>query len=254
MWLLTNGAAAYQLSDCDGDNDMKVSVEGLMIMFIIIMCAAGGNIATQKLMQKGDQPLMLQNAILYVWGVAFNLFNLVVSMRGNPDMGWVGQVEGIQVTSIVFNAVYGLSISIILKRFGAITRTFINTVAIICTALIDYSMWGDSITYLQMTSFATIFCAGTSGLGVGVRVGARVRGWRRSVSVTAEVGRERWGHQPQPAAYVRTPLHTALSSRTIPTHRRIDTPTCARLPHHSQSLATFVSPGSISELDHCKGL
>lgn len=60
---------------------------------------------------------------------------------------------------MVFYAVYGLSISVILKRFGAITRTFINTAAICCTAVVDVMFFGSSITILEMTTFVIISTA-----------------------------------------------------------------------------------------------
>ena len=59
--------------------------------------------------------------------------------------------------SMVFYAIYGLSISIILKRFGAITRTFINTAAIFgCIAGASSSA---EITPLELTTFGVIMLA-----------------------------------------------------------------------------------------------
>ena len=74
---------------------------------------------------------MVQNAMLYVWGVIFNGTNWILSAMPSadhhgPPTELFGDVGGVQVFSMVFYAIYGLSISIILKRFGAITRTFIN--------------------------------------------------------------------------------------------------------------------------------
>jgi hypothetical protein len=60
------------LSEC-ADGGLKTSTTGLMVMFVIIGCAAGGNVATQLIMQQSmDQPIMLQNSILYSWGVLMN--------------------------------------------------------------------------------------------------------------------------------------------------------------------------------------
>merc|ERR1711924_430496 len=70
-----------------------------------------------------------------------------------------GDVGGVQGFSMVFYAIYGLSISIILKRFGAITRTFINTAAICFTALIDVLFFGAEITPLELTTFGVIMLA-----------------------------------------------------------------------------------------------
>jgi hypothetical protein len=64
---------------------LKTSVEGLMVMAVIILCAAGGNVATQLVMQTSmDQPLMLQNSILYAWGVVLNGFNWWRSVASGP--------------------------------------------------------------------------------------------------------------------------------------------------------------------------
>ncbi len=134
--LLMVGAMQYQLSGC-GDDGYKIDTMGLCVMAVIVACAAGGNVYTQKVMQrKMDQPLMVQNAMLYVWGVIFNGTNWILSAMPSADHHGAppelfGDVGGVQVFSMVFYAIYGLSISIILKRFGAITRTFINTAA--CT-------------------------------------------------------------------------------------------------------------------------
>lgn len=66
--------------------------------------------------------------MLYIWGIFFNGINWLISISRTGVA--FGNVGFIQIFSMVFYAVYGLSISIILKRFGAITRTFINTAAI----------------------------------------------------------------------------------------------------------------------------
>ena len=114
--------------------------------------------------RKMDQPLMVQNAMLYVWGVLFNAVNWFASVipssdsHGGPPAVF-GNVGGVQVFSMVFYAIYGLSISVILKRFGAITRTFINTAAICFTALIDVAFFGASISALELTTFGVIMLA-----------------------------------------------------------------------------------------------
>jgi len=160
--LLTNGAVQHQLSHCE-QGTLRSNTEGLLVMLVIIICAAGGNVATQLVMQKNmDQPLMLQNAILYVWGVAFNGINWFYSVQGAsagdpaPAFGAIGFPE---VSLIIFNAIYGLSISVILKQFGAITRTFISTIAIICTALVDVFLFSATVTVLEATTFVAIIAS-----------------------------------------------------------------------------------------------
>ncbi|KAJ8611137.1 hypothetical protein CTAYLR_003544 [Chrysophaeum taylorii] len=155
--LLMVGAMQYQLSGCEHEG-YRIDAEGLLVMLVIVLCAAGGNVYTQRVMQKKmDQPLMLQNSYLYLWGIFFNGINWSRSVR-NGDVAF-GTVGSVQVFSMVFYAVYGLSISIILKRFGAITRTFINTAAIVLTALVDVLFFRASISVLEMTTFVVISIA-----------------------------------------------------------------------------------------------
>ena len=158
--LLTNGAVQYQLAGGCAEGDvLKTSAEGLVVMAVIILCAAGGNIVTQMVMQQSmDQPLMLQNSILYAWGVGLNGFNWWWSVEagGQP---WFGQFSGSAFFLCLFSAVYGLSISVILKRFGSLTRTFISTVAIVLNALLDTAFFGESLSVLEFTTFLTIFAA-----------------------------------------------------------------------------------------------
>jgi len=148
------------------------------------LCAAGGNIVTQMVMQKSmDQPLMVQNAMLYSWvcslslslishthiyiyithcacvfllctslklltyisfscslyiykGVLLNGFNWWV-FTTSYEQPWFGDFTPKVLFLCCFSAVYGLSISVILKRFGSLTRTFISTIAVVLNAMLD---------------------------------------------------------------------------------------------------------------------
>lgn len=146
----------YQLSSCMAMS-MRVNSVGMSVMAVIVACAALGNIYTQKVMQQRmDQPLMQQNLLLYGWGVLFNGINWLQSMR---NMESIGKLSFWPSSSVVFNAVYGLSISVILKQFGAVTRTFINTAAICITAMIDLAVLGEHLSLLEATTFGTILIA-----------------------------------------------------------------------------------------------
>lgn len=128
-------------------------------MAVIVLCAAGGNIVTQMVMQaSADQPLMVQNSILYSWGVLMNGFNWWYSVEAN-GAEWFGNFSGRAFFLCCFSAVYGLSISVILKRFGSLTRTFISTVAIVLNAILDTMFFGESLGVLEVTTFLTIFAA-----------------------------------------------------------------------------------------------
>lgn len=150
------GAVQYQLSSCSAVA-WRVSSTGVGVMLLIVSCAAIGNIYTQKVMQTNmNQPLMLQNLLLYSWGLLFNGVNWMQSMRTQSPIGFLTFWP---LTSIVFNAIYGLTISVILKRFGAVTRTFINTGAICVTAMLDVAFLGEHVTLLEATTFGSILIA-----------------------------------------------------------------------------------------------
>ena len=139
----------YQLSSCSA-GAMRISSFGVAVMLVIVGCAALGNIYTQKVMQKRmAQPLMQQNLLLYGWGIFFNGLNWAQSSVEKP---LVGNLSFWPVASIAFNAVYGLSISVIIKQFGSVTRTFINTAAICFTAMLDVAVLGERLSLLEATT------------------------------------------------------------------------------------------------------
>lgn len=160
--LLTVGSMQYELAGCSNDGGLKTDVEGLMVMGILITTAAAGNVVTQLVMQKNmDQPLMFQNMLLYSWGVIFNGINWFYSVSSSratdKPVEWFGGGFGqAAVLLCVFNAIYGLSISVILKRFGSLPRTFISCMAIISNAFLDKIFFGETMSILVLTTFAII--------------------------------------------------------------------------------------------------
>ena len=157
--LLTTGAVQYNLSGCE-PGELRVNIVGVVVMLLIAACAAGGNVYTQLVMQKKmDQPLMFQNAQLYGYGVVFNGINWGLSMGVTSDSSAFGELGYKPILAMLFYALYGLCISVILKRFGAMVRTFVNALAIVFNGLIDSSFFGSPITLSDMTCFSVILCA-----------------------------------------------------------------------------------------------
>merc|ERR1712070_532134 len=99
---------------------------------------------------------MQQNLLLYGWGILFNGINWAQSSVDRPAIGNLGFWP---LASIAFNALYGLTISVIIKQFGSVTRTFVNTAAICFTALLDVAVLGEHLSLLECTTFATILIA-----------------------------------------------------------------------------------------------
>ena len=129
-------------------------------MLLIAACAAGGNVYTQLVMQhKMDQPLMFQNAQLYAYGVLFNGLNWAMSMGVTAESDAFGELGYKPILAMFFYALYGLCISVILKRFGAMVRTFVNALAIVFNALLDASFFGSPVTLSDVTCFSVILCA-----------------------------------------------------------------------------------------------
>lgn len=158
--LLTTGAVQYNLSGCDQPGALRVNIVGVLVMLLIAACAAGGNVYTQLVMQKKmDQPLMFQNAQLYAYGVVFNGVNWAMSMGVTENSDAFGELGIKPILAMVFYALYGLCISVILKRFGAMVRTFVNALAIVCNGLLDASFFGSPVTLSDVTCFSVILCA-----------------------------------------------------------------------------------------------
>ena len=157
--LLTTGAVQYNLSGCE-PGSLRINVVGVAVMVLIASCAAGGNVYTQLVMQKKmDQPLMFQNAQLYAYGVLFNGVNWLLSMGVTAESEAFGEIGYKPVLAMLFYALYGLCISVILKRFGAMVRTFINALAIVFNGMLDATFFGATITLSDLTCFSVILCA-----------------------------------------------------------------------------------------------
>ena len=121
-----------------------------------IELAAGANEKAPMLAgDAGDEPEPLSLDALYVLAGGFGRCQQLVLLVAL----WAWIVHGAQVMSMVFYALYGLSISIVLKRFGAMTRTFINAAAIVLNAALDVTFFGDSISVLEATCFAVILAS-----------------------------------------------------------------------------------------------
>eukprot|EP00756_Hemistasia_phaeocysticola_P048507 Hpha_TRINITY_DN22930_c0_g1::TRINITY_DN22930_c0_g1_i1::g.153958::m.153958/K15272/SLC35A1_2_3; solute carrier family 35 (UDP-sugar transporter), member A1/2/3 len=164
IFLLTNGAAQFLLAGTTRGGDATnptADLTGLLIMACIIGCTGGGHIATQLVVQrKNDQPRVLQNTMLYAWGVVMNAINWAASVWGlhsSKPEPWLGDFNRMELLCVLFYAAYGMSFSSIMRRFGAVARTPISCGAILLAALIDHSYFRVSLSALQATSFITIF-------------------------------------------------------------------------------------------------
>eukprot|EP01052_Picozoa_sp_SAG31_P042197 SAG31_NODE_6626_length_1945_cov_12.028376_1_plen_365_part_00 len=188
--LATTGAVQYNLAGCD-EGALRFNSVGIVVMIMIASCAAGGNVYTQLVMQKKmDQPLMFQNAQLYIYGVIFNGVNWMNSVGGGNRQPIFGDFGWRPMLSVLFYTVYGLSISVVLKcvrygthksmklcilsfvspfvmspcfvqcrRFGAMTRTFINATAIVMNGILDHLFFDSPMTINDVGCFSVILCA-----------------------------------------------------------------------------------------------
>ena len=103
---------------------------------------------------------MFQNTQLYFFGIIFNGLNWGFSVWGITGSEHAfGNVRSPVLMAMLFYAIYGLTISFILKRFGALVRIFINALAILCNAAVDYVVFGIPITFSDVLCFAIIVCA-----------------------------------------------------------------------------------------------
>ncbi|KAK3245526.1 hypothetical protein CYMTET_28754 [Cymbomonas tetramitiformis] len=156
--LITVGSVQHNVSR-DSNANLRVPFEGLLVMLSCAGAAAIGNVYTQLVMQKSDQPIMFQNLQLYLAGVGFNGINwLLTVLVWKTEDEWLGKIDLSVVIAICFFAVYGLSISFVLKRFGALTRTLLGAVAIVLTGIWDYFI-GTTMDIIDVCTYATIIIA-----------------------------------------------------------------------------------------------
>jgi hypothetical protein len=78
-------------------------------------------------------------------GVLLNGFNWWVYTT-SYSVPWFGEFTPKVFFLCCFSAVYGLSISVILKRFGSLTRTFISTVAVVLNAILDTMFFDETLS------------------------------------------------------------------------------------------------------------
>jgi len=159
VFLISIGAIQHNLPK-EAGFAFRVPFTGLLVMLITATAAALGNVYTQLVVQaKKDQPIMWQNLQLYAYGVVFNGINWLLSVRFMGQQYFFGEVTGLVVFEIVMFAVYGLTISVILKEFGAIVRTIVGAISIVCNGALDVFVFGSVIDVLDGTSYGVIMIA-----------------------------------------------------------------------------------------------
>ena len=156
--LLCTGGTQHFLS-VSPDPWSGTSVYGAGALLAVVATSALANVYNQFCLQYDpDQPLMLQNMFLYAYGVVFNALNWTRSIylgEGAPHPA-LGEVTLSVVLLVVFNAIYGLSISAVLKLLGAMVRSILGVLAIVVTAFGEYVFFGNVPGLFTDTTFLII--------------------------------------------------------------------------------------------------
>lgn len=154
--LICFGAIQHNLPKEPGVS-LRVPMSGLLVMGATALTAALGNVYTQLVVQSNkSHPIMFQNAQLYLYGVAFNAVNWFLSVHMMGEKEYYGEITGLVVFQVVMFAVYGLTISVILKEFGALVRTVIGALSIVLNGVLDVVVFNSTMDMLDITSFGVI--------------------------------------------------------------------------------------------------
>jgi hypothetical protein len=156
--LLCIGGTQHFLSVID-EPLSNTSMVGLLAMLSVVATSALANVYNQfSLQQHADQPLMLQNMFLYAYGVFFNGLNWARSIYidENAPLPAYGEITSSVVLLIVFTAIYGLTISAVLKSLGAMVRSILGVLAIAVTAFGEYLFFGTVPSLFTDTTFLVI--------------------------------------------------------------------------------------------------
>ena len=134
---------------------------GALLVLVVSASSALSNVYNQVLLQdKEGEPIMVQNAQLYLTGVIFNLFNWYGSIhvwRSYPHL--IGEWNYLCTWQIVFLTLYGLVISLVLKRFGAMARTISGCISLVVTAVADHFFFSEHISLIEGSTFILVIVA-----------------------------------------------------------------------------------------------
>lgn len=158
IMLLCTGGMQHYLS-IQEEAVAGTSIVGLGALLSVVATSALANVYNQFVLQAApDQPLMLQNTFLYMYGVLFNALNWARSIyvgEGAPHPA-LGEISPAVILLVVFNAIYGLSISAVLKMLGAMVRSILGVLAIVVTAFGEYLFFGNYPGLFTDTTFIVI--------------------------------------------------------------------------------------------------
>jgi drug/metabolite transporter (DMT)-like permease len=137
--LLISLGGMQHFASTHGDIPPATSLAALFYTMLVVILAAMANVYNQYCLQyKTEQPLMYQNMLLYIYGVGFNALNWArsVYIEGRDP---IGTVDWLVVLLVVECVVYGLCISWVLKRFGALSRSVIAGGAVVLLGVVDFA-------------------------------------------------------------------------------------------------------------------
>lgn len=150
--ILAAGAAVSRLnSSCDADDELgsgsgevgpTIHGEWVGVLLTLATCLSSsfGGVLNEALLKRDGHlhSLFLQNALLYIWGVAINAIALGVRSHASvAEIGVFGGYTSRVVLLVLTNAVTGLSISAVLKHCDNLVRVFASGGSMIASMTIE---------------------------------------------------------------------------------------------------------------------
>jgi len=105
-------------------NENDEEIFGSALLFISCMITAFSSVFNARMLQKGDLPLNVQNALLYSQGFVFNLIAYNLGFTPSKVTGFFTGYDDINVMLVLLSqSLMGIAISLVYKYGGAVVKT-----------------------------------------------------------------------------------------------------------------------------------
>jgi len=140
--MLCTGCVQHFLLMSSNDEPLsEASMIGLTSMLATVATSALANECNQLVVQADrEQPLMLQNIFLYLYGVVFNAVNWARSTfyEGNPALG---EITTAVVLLVLFTAIHGLYFAAVPQHLSTTAHGMLGILAIVVTIIVEFAFF-----------------------------------------------------------------------------------------------------------------
>lgn len=131
-----DGSGSWDGGDDGNSPNPRDFAFGLVLVLVGVTISSCASVFTEwAFKRKSDCPFMWQNVMLYIFGILFNGFALLVERKDIAERGFFDGYNGWTAAVIVVNCVGGISMGLILKFLDNIACVYSHAVAMMLTML-----------------------------------------------------------------------------------------------------------------------